>query len=145
MTENGYDLNGCTCFRLRRATRRITQVYDAHLAPANLTLTQYSLISHLTRITPPTVHHLADIMGMDRTTLTRNLKPLVDRGLLVQTVGHDRRTKAIEVTADGLTLFNEAKSLWRQAQDALEARLGKVDVAHLHQLLDQSYEKLSDR
>ena len=138
-------LTGCTCFRLRRATRRITQVYDTHLAPANLTLTQYSLLSNLARITPPTMHELAEVMGMDRTTLTRNLKPLLDRGLLSQTCGADRRTKVIEMTVNGQTLLDSARALWRDAQDALQARLGDDAISDLHRLLDQSYEKLCDR
>jgi DNA-binding MarR family transcriptional regulator len=143
MGEDGKDwLKGCTCFRLRRTARRMTQIYDAHLAPSGLTLTQYSLLANLVRRDPPTVHVLAEVMGMDRTTLTRNLKPLLTRGLLVFTPGTDRRSKCIQVTPEGQSVWAQAKTLWRLAQDEINSRLGDGDVAELHRRLDEGFERL---
>lgn len=140
--EGTYWLKGCTCFRLRRTARRMTQIYDAHLAPAGLTLTQYSLLANLVRRAPPTVHSLAEVMGMDRTTVTRNLKPLLARGLLELTVGEDRRSKCVSVTPAGQATWSAAKALWRAAQSEIQARLGDGDTATLNHLLDDSFAKL---
>src|SRR4051812_39261828 len=71
---------GCTCMRLRRASRRITQIYDELLAPAGLTVTQFGLLANL-RACALSIGALASRLGMDPTTLTRNLRPLQARGL----------------------------------------------------------------
>jgi len=135
-------LKGCTCFRLRRTSRRMTQIYDAHLAAVGLTLTQYSLLAHLIRIEPPSIHGLADIMGMDRTTLSRNLKPLLARELVVQKTCSDRRSRRIALSGAGEALWAEAKPLWRAAQDEIQQRLGEQDTAELHRLLDDTFARL---
>ncbi|MEE8273100.1 MAG: MarR family transcriptional regulator, partial [Alphaproteobacteria bacterium] len=66
----------CTCFNLRKAARAVTQLYDAALGPSGLRATQFSLIAALGVRGAPTISQLAKAMVMDRTTLTRNLKPL---------------------------------------------------------------------
>jgi DNA-binding MarR family transcriptional regulator len=135
---------GCTCFRLRRTARQMTRIYDGHLQPAGLTLTQYSVLSNLVRGGPPSVHGMAEILGMDRTTLTRTLKPLVTAGLLVLEPGEDRRSKRIALTERGRATWERAKPLWRAAQDEIEAKLGAAQVRTLHDLLDTSFAILHD-
>ena len=136
-------LKGCTCFRLRRTTRRMTQIYDAALAAVDLTLTQYSLLSALVRQpTPPTMQELADLMGMERTSLSRTLKPMIERGFLRIEIGADRRSKQIIVTDTGQAQREAARPVWRAAQDQIQERLGKTRTADLHKLLDQCFERL---
>jgi DNA-binding MarR family transcriptional regulator len=120
----------------------MTQVYDGHLAAVGLTLSQYSLLANLVRRSPPTIHQLGRVMGMDRTTVSRNLKPLVERGLVSIETGADRRSKIVGVTQQGREQWNQAKTLWRAAQDEIEARLGDGQVAELHRLLDWGFERL---
>ena len=145
MSETGpYWLKGCTCFRLRRTARRMTLIYDQYLAPSGLTLTQYSLLANLVRRDPPSVHDLAEVMGMDRTTVTRNLKPLLARGLLDLVRGEDRRSKLVAVTEDGQRTWDTARALWRAAQNDINRRLGDVETGELHRLLDQSFDKLAE-
>ena len=134
---------GCTCFRLRRASRRMTQVYDAHLAACGLTLTQYSLLANLGRLQSPGMHELAEAIGMDRTSLTRTLKPLMAQGLIAVAGGADRRRKRLTLTAAGEARRAAARPLWQAAQDAVEQRLGPAMVAELHRLLDSGYERLA--
>lgn len=136
---------GCTCFRLRRTARSVTKLYDAHLAPAGLTLTQYSLISTLARAfpdAPPTVHEFSAMLNMDRTTMTRTLKPLIAARLVKLAAGEDRRRKEVQLTPAGREMFARAKPLWRAAQDEMLARLGQPRVAELHKLLDDSFQIL---
>ena len=137
---------GCTCFRLRRTTRQITRIYDGHLAPSGLTLTQYSLISNLALVPgdAPTVQQLAEILSMDRTTLTRTLKPLIAARLVTLNPGADRRSKCVVLTGAGRAVFEQAKPLWRHAQDEMLNRLGTARVADLHKLLDDSYATLAE-
>lgn len=135
---------GCTCFRLRRTTRQVTRIYDTHLLPVGLTLSQYSILSNLMRGGPPSVNGMAEILGMDRTTLTRTLKPLITAKLLTLETGDDRRSKRIALTDQGRATWERAKPLWRAAQDEIEAKLGTEQVKTLHQLLDTSFEVLND-
>jgi DNA-binding MarR family transcriptional regulator len=133
---------GCTCDRLRKLTRRITQHYDARLAPAGLRVTQYSLLAHLVHGGPATVSALARLMEMDRTTLTRNLKPLVDAGLVDIAAGTDARSRIVSATTRGREARSGARELWRRAQHEVNAALGAEQVAALHAALEESLARL---
>jgi DNA-binding MarR family transcriptional regulator len=136
-------VTGCTCDRLRKLTRRLTQHYDACLAPAGLRVTQFSLLAHLQRAGPTTMSALADLLEMDRTTLTRNLKPLVDAGLVVVEPGADARTRRVGVTDEGHAVWRNARAHWRRAQDEVNRVLGSDRVAGLHALLDGTLERFN--
>jgi DNA-binding MarR family transcriptional regulator len=131
-------ITGCTCDRLRKLTRRITQHYDARLAPAGLRVTQYSLLAHLVHGGPKTMSALARVMEMDRTTLTRNLRPLADAGLVNVAPGSDARSRVVSATARGREARSSARELWRRAQDEVTSALGTDQVAALHAVLDGS-------
>lgn len=134
---------GCTCHRLRRTARRVTRLYDSHLAPSGLTLNQYSLLAVLAFAkAAPTLGELAALMGMDRTTLTRDLRPLLARGLIARQAGGDRRRRAMALTEPGRAAWEEARGLWRAAQDVIEERLGREITARLHELLDGAFAAL---
>jgi DNA-binding MarR family transcriptional regulator len=126
----------CTCFRLRRASRRMTQVYDHELAPVGLSLNQYSILRRSER-GPRVLGELADELGMDRTTLTRNLSPLVEAGLVEAVRGHDARQRMVAVTASGRDRLAAARPRWRRAQAAIDTMLGEAGVARLHRDLDR--------
>jgi DNA-binding MarR family transcriptional regulator len=129
--------SACTCFRLRSLTRRVTQLYDQALAPSGLTVTQYSLLAHALRQVAPTVSELAQQLFTDRTTLTRNLKPLADAGLIKVGDGADARSKAVLVTAKGRDALRAARPLWKEAQARLRAQAGARRLAALHGLIDE--------
>ena len=131
-------VSGCTVFRLRKLTRRVTQHYDACLAPAGLRVTQYSLLSMLINHPPMTMSALADLMEMDRTTLTRNLRPLEAARYVETLPGADARTRVVAATDRGRNVWTEARSLWRRAQNEVNAALGLEAVHELHTLLDSS-------
>lgn len=131
-------VRGCTCFRLRRLTRRVTQHYDSHLARAGLRVTQYSLLGMLLRADSLTMSELAARMEMDRTTLTRNLGPLQSAGWVEVTRARDARSRAVRLTAAGKAVWDSARLYWRQAQDELNSALGTQAVTDLHGLLDES-------
>ena len=125
----------CTCFRLRRASRRVTQVYDHELSAVGLSLNQYSILRRTER-EPRVLGELASELGMDRTTLTRNLSPLLDAGLVEAARGHDARRRMITLTSEGRTRLSAAKALWQRAQKIIDAMLGETGIQRLHQDLD---------
>jgi len=135
----------CACANLRRAARAVTQVFDEALAPSGLRATQFTLLVTNRLAGESTINELAERMTMDRTTLSRNLKPLVRSGLLEVRPGEDGRTRLVRVTPAGELMLEEAYPLWQQAQretvsvlaeEGLEPLLG--DVARAVSLAAQS-------
>ena len=133
---------GCTNFKLRQLTRRVSQHFDRIVAPAGLKTTQYSLLSHIERLGPVSPGVLARAMTMDASTLTRNLKPLLKLGWAELGPGVDGRSRVIVATAVGRAKRAEAGRLWKRAQLDINARLGNAKVVHLHDLLEECLELL---
>jgi DNA-binding MarR family transcriptional regulator len=125
----------CTCASLRMATRVVNRRYDQALAPAGITTTAYSILSRLDREGPQAIGVLAARMALDRTTLSRELRPLVDDGLLtVRPDRMDTRRRVIEPTRAGRKKLERALPLWRQAQDELAQGFG---VERTSRLMDE--------
>ena len=129
--------SGCTNFKLRQLTRRVTQHFDRIVAPAGLKTTQYSLLSHIERLGPVAPGALARTMTMDASTLTRNLKPLIKLGWVELGPGVNGRSRVVTATAAGRAKRAEAARQWKRAQFDLNARLGNAKVAHLHDMLEE--------
>lgn len=134
---------GCTNHRVRQLMRSVGQVYDAHLNDTGLRITQYSLLSHVLAASPVRPVDLARRMRMDASTLTRNLKPLIEAGWLVLGAGLDGRSRLVSITESGREKRQEAQRRWRVAQDGLNERLGIERVLALHALIDDALELLS--
>jgi len=129
--------SGCTCFKLRRLTRRVTAVYDRILSAADMRVTQYSLLSNLRGTQGVPMSRLAQTLDMDRTTLTRNLKPLLEAGWVnVKPSSDDARMRLVYLTGAGAEQWQKARLYWRQAQDEVNATIGAENLAGLHQMLD---------
>ena len=129
---------GCTNFKLRQLLRRVSQRYDAEMAQAGLKTTQFSMLSSLQSLGPSRPGDLAASMGMEASTLTRNLKPLVAAGWVAQGAGADGRSRLVSLTDAGRAKRAEALRCWRVAQQALNDSLGVGQVLALHALIDQS-------
>jgi len=134
---------GCTNFKLRQLVRRVSQLYDAEVAKAGLKTTQYSLLSHVLRLGPIRPGDLARAMTVDASTLTRNLKPLVDAGWLELSAGEDGRSRSVSITDSGRDKRAEAQAHWKAAQEALNHTLGLERVQALHALVDDSLARLA--
>ena len=135
---------GCTNFKLRQLTRRVSQHYDRVVAASGLKTTQYSLLSQIEHLGPVRPSDLAAAMAMDASTLTRNLQPLVGAGWAEVGPGEDGRSRLVAITARGRAKRAEAQREWKRAQLALNARLGAARVAALHALLDDCMATLAD-
>ncbi|MBP9092635.1 winged helix-turn-helix transcriptional regulator [bacterium] len=123
---------GCTCAHIRKASRLVTQYYDAVLAPAGVTSTQLTLLVTTFLSQSHSIKDIAESLGMNRTSLTRTLKPMLEQGLVEQDSGiagpiGDRRIKRIVITDHGKRILRLATPLWEHAQEQLLAKIGETD------------------
>ena len=119
----------CAGFNLRKANRAISQFYDEVFRPLGIRGTQYPLLVAVKLTAPELLTQLADYAQMDRTTLTRNMELLVNQGLLTVSPGPDKRTRNVNITADGVELLELAYPLWQQAQAKISAGMGAERLA----------------
>lgn len=135
---------GCTNFKTRQLSRLLSRHYDAEMAACGLKTTQYSLLSHVLHLGPIAPGELARRMGLDASTLTRNLQPLQAAGWLVQDAGPDARTRSVSITDTGRSKHAEGLRCWKAAQLKVNALLGAERVAALHALLDDCTAQLEE-
>ncbi len=123
MTEREI-LASCACHRVRTAARAVTRAYDDALRPAGLRATQLSVLVATAADKALSITALAKLMGMDRSTLTRNLRPLEAEGLIA--LGNEgwRRSRTLKITKKGRSRLRGALPLWEKAQHELQKRLG---------------------
>ena len=115
----------CACANIRRTDRVITQFYDEMLAPSGLNVPQFGLLATLAEAAPVTIHRLAQIMDIDRTTLTRNLEVLAKQHLVRDEEGEDRRMRLVQLSQEGEQALRRAWPLWQEAQARIERALGR--------------------
>ena len=122
----------CLCLHLQRAARAVARRFDEALRPLGLSSGQFSLLMSLNRAEPPSIGKISASLGMDRTTLTANLKPLERRGLVTVTVGDaDKRSRVLTLTPAGRKLLVAADPVWRRTHAAIERPLGGSDPDRL--------------
>lgn len=121
---------------MRQAARYVTQIYDRHLAPSGLRISQFGTLAVLKGKGPMTINELAAELIIDRTTLGRNLLPLERDGLItIKPSIVDRRSKELHLSAAGEKRFREARKFWLEAQEEFEAEFGGKRAATLRALL----------
>ena len=114
----------CCCFNMRKVTRAVTQYFDRYLEPAGVRATQFTLLIALYSTKGKTLTEIAETLIMDRTTLTRNLKPLEKSGLIATVQTLDKRSKAYVLTEKGEQTVEKCVPLWQQAQNSVVNGLG---------------------
>jgi DNA-binding MarR family transcriptional regulator len=129
-------MTSCYCLSVRQAARHMTQLYDRHLAPFQLTLNQYSILGQLSVLDATPINELAIKLFVDRTTLTRNLKPLQQAGWVTQAPHPtDGRSQCVSLSPQGRQLLTKAVPAWHEAQAQFEAAFGNPAAAALRQQL----------
>ena len=127
-----YVRDHCLCLQVQRAARALARRFDEALRPLGLTHGQFSLLNALNRAEPPVIGDVADLLVMDRTTVTTNLKPLRRRGLVrVEVDRGDRRNRRLVLTPSGQGLLATAAPLWRHTHKATERRMTRSAPDHL--------------
>ena len=125
----------CNCLAVRQAARNLTSIYDQALDPINLRVTQFSILYKLESRGKIRVSELAAILVMDRTTLTRNLRPLERQGFIAHLQREDRREHWVTLTPAGREKFKTAQRYWAKAQNQFEAAFGRRKASHLRETL----------
>lgn len=118
----------CKCWALRRASRAVTQHYEASLRGSGLRATQFTLLAILTQTGPLPLSELAAQLGLERTSLTRNLRPLEKKGYVSTVADDDQRVRRIAITKKGETAAMAALEAWKKAQDTVDDVLRRTGV-----------------
>jgi DNA-binding MarR family transcriptional regulator len=132
------EVSPCNATAMRKASRRLTQLYDDALEPCGLRSTQFAILAELGRrsLEPPTMRELADALVMDRSALGHNLRPL-ERGELIalEESEEDRRRRHVVMTPQGKAKLKQAKRLWQTAQDRFNEVFGQSQATNLRATL----------
>lgn len=123
--------NRCYCIALRKASRKVSLLYDHALAEFGITVAQYSLMRKLQTGKPLTVTELAERLELDRSTVGRNVKVLERKGLIHIKKGDDLREARVHLTQDGGFILDTSQPKWQQVQDTVEAKLGHHGIQQL--------------
>lgn len=135
------DRSICACTKLRQLTRQLSSLYDHHLLSESLTISQYSFLARIGKFGPMGVIPLADEFGMDRSTMSRGLKPLIEEGF-IETVDlplemlTDKRSFGVQLTASGHAKWQAALPRWEEAQREVNSILGDATLNDLLGLVD---------
>jgi DNA-binding MarR family transcriptional regulator len=132
-------------FILRRTSRIVARYYDYVLKPTGLRSTQFNVMAVVAQTGPIPLSELASLLGMERSALARNLKPLERSGFAVVSAGDDRRVRVVELTGTGKEKLQKALPHWSNAQTYLAQDLGSSDVSRLAALLTNVTEKIDSK
>jgi DNA-binding MarR family transcriptional regulator len=122
----------CLCLHVQRAARALARLFDEALRPVGLTSGQFSLLNAINRPEPPPLGPVAQLLAMDRTTLTAALKPLERDGLVTVTIDpKDRRNRLLGLTDEGHRVLAAAMPIWRETHAAVEAELPELEPGTL--------------
>lgn len=115
----------CICFQLRKASRAVTRLYDGILKSTGLGANQFTILMAVYVLDPKTISHIAEVLNMERTTLTRNIRLMEKQGLISVTPDSDRRKRALCLTAKGRKALENALPFWEKAQAHVKDEVGQ--------------------
>ncbi|MBY0508635.1 MAG: MarR family winged helix-turn-helix transcriptional regulator [Rhodospirillaceae bacterium] len=128
----------CFCHHARRTARAITRIFDEALQPVGLKASQFNILAMIAAHNGASTAEISRLLSLDRTTLSRNLKPLQSAGYLTAQGGAGRRPDALALTAAGRSMFDQAAVRWQTAQSGLTERLGAGQAGVLLQTLENA-------
>ena len=124
----------CYCLAARRTAREITRIYEAGLRPFGLRATQFSILAALSLMGPTPVGDLADVLGLERTSLTRSAAVVERNGWIVAGRSTDAREHVLQVTEAGRAKIEAAFPAWQEAQTLIGEKLAAGDLSSIDQL-----------
>jgi len=129
-------MNDCACLKVRTAARAVTRLYDDAFRPVGLRATQLSVLVAVAYSDAVSIASLSRMLGMDRSTLTRNLRPLEEKALVVLGPEGHHRSRTLSITSEGEQLVRKALPLWEKTQEKLRQELKRPRWTNLHAELD---------
>jgi DNA-binding MarR family transcriptional regulator len=141
MFDNQYIADHCLCHKMRSVTRLITRRYDDALKPIGINSGQFTILVAVELTGPVSISELADALSIERTTLSRNLSPLENEGLL-RLVSGKGRTRYVEICKSGSNLLEQARPIWAKTQQNMERDLGQDETAQLRSDLKHLKEQI---
>ena len=142
--EPGISIGTCTCAELRKGARAVTLLYDNAFKSTGLLSTQLSVLRIISKSDSLKVSQLAEELGMDRTTLTRNLSVLERQGFIKISPGKDHRTRIVTITSSGSTSITKTIPLWNEVQRNVKKQMGENAWREMMQSLSQ-FVKVTDQ
>ena len=136
---------GCLNFQLRRTSRLLARYYDDALRPFGLRITQFNILAVLAQTGPITITALADFVGLERSALARNLKPIARKQFVTIVPGKDKRTRTVKLASAGRRKLEETLPRWDQAQTKLVEKVGRDDASALLRAVGKVDETLRAR
>jgi DNA-binding MarR family transcriptional regulator len=134
----------CMCASFRRASRVLTQHYDAAMRPLGLKATQFALLQALSLAGEVSQGRLGEILAIDSTTLTRTLAIMERQGWVASRSGEDRRERLLSLSKDGRAQFNRALPCWEKVQQELRAQFGNKRWNELLNLTNEVTAKVTE-
>ena len=129
-------LTPCYCINLRNATSVVSDIYDSHLKAFGLTVRQYSLLTCLGQIGEASTTYLAEYVSLDRTSVVRLIKPLLERGLIEDLAESGKRDRRLHLSEKGKELLEQAKPEYKKAHHEIEEKLGKHNLELVMKMLE---------
>lgn len=130
------DNTTCHCLKMRRSAGNVVQFYDNLLSPSGVTVRQYSLLNKIAENEGCSVRELSDATELDRSTLARSLKPLIQAGYIEDRKERKARNSVLYLTEEGIDTCRHASELWNKAQKAFEDKVGRNNVQELESILE---------
>lgn len=118
----------CHCLAARKHAREITRLYEEKLRPHGLRATQFSVLAALALKGPTPLGELADLLGVERTTLTRSADRLENEGWVAEAEADDARKRCLQLTPAGRETVESAYPAWKEAQDEIDRQLGHLET-----------------
>ncbi len=127
----------CHCINIRRAANRISKFYDNTLKAIGLSVNQYSLLINLSRLERSNITTLANYVDLERTTLVRTIKPLIEKQFIEDIAIEGKRDRELVLTEKGWEKVRQGEILWTKAQNEIENRIGKENIKLLYEILEK--------
>jgi DNA-binding MarR family transcriptional regulator len=118
----------CACSALRRASRAVTQHYEKHFRGSGLRATQFTILATLAQTGPLSISELSDQLGLDRTTLSRNLRLIEDKGWIGALGNDDQRVRKMGLTPNGIKKASAGLAFWERADASVEPVLRRFGL-----------------
>jgi len=141
---NCYEEVAQTCMfaKLRQVSRYVTNIYAKELKTVGLTPVQYSMMTAISLLKSANINTLSEALNMDRTTINRNLKPLIREEIVYMGEKEDKREKTVSLSEKGEDIYKRAYDKWKIAQDNLEKKIGKDSWETMNSVLDDVIKKI---